>query len=136
MNHHAYQSREFSDMTRIEMLLKLYAETIGSIELVRDAQEEGDQELYRSSMNRARRLVLGLLSGVNRDYPLGDDIHRLLVFVIGCLGDEKPDLEGALQVLGTLRDAFQEIEERAIELELQGEIPSLKGPMGTMDTQA
>ena len=56
-------------MTRIEMLLKLYAETIGSIELVRAAQAEGDQELYRSSMNRSRRLVLGLLSGVNRAYP-------------------------------------------------------------------
>jgi len=136
MNHQAYQSREFSDMTRIEMLLKLYAETIGSIELVRAAQAEGDQELYRSSMNRSRRLVLGLLSGVNRDYPLGDDIHRLLVFVIACLRDENPDFEGALQVLGTLRDGFQEIEGKAAELEAQGEIPPLAGNPGVMDTQA
>lgn len=133
--HHAYQSRELTDMTRIEMLLKLYTETIGSIEVARAAADGGEQEVQRDALHRARRFVLGLLAGINRDYPVGEDQHRLLVFVMMCLQDDTQDLDGALQVLQTLRDAFQEIEDKAIELELKGEIPPLAAEPAGMNTQ-
>ena len=133
--HHAYQSRELVDMTRIEMLLKLYAETIGSIEVARTALEGGEAEVHRDAVHRSRRFVLGLLAGINRDYPVGEDQHRLLVFVMTCLQDDNQDLNGALKILQTLRDAFQEIEDKAIELELKGEIPPLAADPVVMNTQ-
>lgn len=121
----AYQQQAYSAWLRIDMLLALYDGLIGKLEAARAALVGKDAPGARKDLDKARLMLAGLVSGVDPGRgEMATEFLRLYEFVNHCLdvGGVK-DVEGALKVLGTLREGLQAIRPEAAELERSGQIP-------------
>ena len=125
----AYQSSQQQRalaMPRIDVILGVYDEALKKLERV--------AALLADEPNTARRLLLQCQVGVaglaaSLD-PLGGEVtanlRRLYEFVSHCLAEESPQKLGdAVHILTILRDGFEAVRADAVELERQGQIPSL-----------
>lgn len=133
MNPYArYQQQTSPSWTRIDMLLALYDGAIERCEQARAALEARNPEAAALLLSKARLIVTGLASGVIADGdPVTADMLRLYEFVLHALSQGRSeDVQGALAVLGTLREGFQQIRPEAVALERSGAIP----PVGSVST--
>jgi flagellin-specific chaperone FliS len=121
----AYQRQMASGWTRIDLLLALYDGAIMRLEQAHDALLRGDAAEAAPHRLRAQRIVVELLSGLNLEH--GDvprNLHRLYIFASRAIGVGTPSqIDGALQVLRTLRDGLLEVRDEAVSLERCGAIP-------------
>lgn len=113
--------------TRVDMLLALFDGAIERGEQVVAALERQDRQTAQPLLNKLRMIVCGLASGVVADGdPVTTNILRLYEYVLHALeqgGIE--DVRGALTVLRTLREGFQQVRPEAVALERGGVIPPL-----------
>jgi flagellar secretion chaperone FliS len=113
--------------TRIDMLLALFDGAVERCEQVVAALERQDGEAAQPLLNKARLIVCGLVSGVVADGdPVTTNILRLYEYVLHSLGQGGiEEVRGALTVLRTLREGFQEARPEAVALERNGVIPPI-----------
>jgi flagellin-specific chaperone FliS len=121
----AYQQQAYSAWLRIDMLLALYDGLISRLEAARAALVRKDGPEVRKILDRSRLLLAGMVSAVdpNRGEMAARFMH-LYEFVNHCLdvGDVKR-VDGALQVLRTLREGLEAIRPEAADLERSGQVP-------------
>lgn len=121
----AYQRQQALGWTRVDMLLSLYDRTIDRLEQALAVLRSSNGPEAGALLAQCRLLVAGLIAGVN---PAAGDVainfQRLYDFVLYSLDNGSVDkLEGALQVLQTVRDGFQERRAEAVRLEREGSFP-------------
>lgn len=127
MNPHLiYQRQQDLGWTRADMLLALYEGAIQRCEHALEAAQAGQVAQAERILPQARLIVLGLSSGVSPSQPeMSANLQRLFEFVLYSLHGVSVDrIEGAVRVLRTLRDGFDEVRSEAVRLERMGEIPS------------
>lgn len=128
MNPYAkYQEQTSPCWTRIDMLLALYDGAIERGEQALAALVQPASGDARPLIRKTRTIVMGLVSGIIPDGdPVTTNILRLLEYVLHALEQEKiEDVRGALTVLQTLREGFQQIREEAAALERSGALAAI-----------
>lgn len=118
--------------TRIDMLLALFNGGIERCEQALDAMERQDHAAAKQLLIKARLIVMGLASGVIADGdPVTTTILQLYEYAQHTLGQGRSeDVRGALGVLRTLREGFQQIRPEAIAQERSGVIPPINDASG------
>jgi flagellin-specific chaperone FliS len=137
MNPHlVYQRQQDLGWTRADMLLALYEGAIHRCEYALKAAQAGQMAQAERTLTQARLIVLGLSSGVSPSQPeMSANLQRLFEFVLYSLHSVRVDrIEGAVRVLRTLRDGFDEVRSEAVRLERMGEIPSFARVAGLTAT--
>jgi flagellin-specific chaperone FliS len=123
----AYAKQQTVAMTRIDMLLALYDGAIERLEQALVALQKNDSASAEPLLIRAQLIVGGLASGL--DLSQGDlpiNVLRILEFAAAGICTRKAErIEGALKVLRTLREGFEEIRPGALALERNGTVPAV-----------
>lgn len=128
MNPHLkYQSSSSLSWTRIDMLLVVYDKVIQSLqEGLRALAGNRPEELQLSRMG-VQRSVLTIVDGLNLE--VGDtpvQILRLCLFVLEQTRTNSAEAwRSSLQVMQTVQQGFEAIQQTAREAEYRGELPAL-----------
>lgn len=124
----AYRQSRNKSMTRVDMLIALYAKTLHTISLMSQAVTEDDPTSYQLRQFEANRCVLALLDGIDPSQgEVAVNIQRLCHFALTKILEGSVEaLEDAQKVLRPLHEAFVQIRDEAAELERKGEIPPLQ----------
>ncbi len=107
-----YKAQSINTMTGDELLLLLYDELIKRVMRAELALEKEDYALFEASVDRSLEIVRYLDETLDRNYPIGNDLHRLYDYFSYELNRVKFGLNmGELQVikpmLVDLRDSFR-----------------------------
>jgi len=132
--HQAYRRTAQSGWTRIEMLLAIYDATIAALDHGIDALNRGATDEYPSLRLRASQLCLLILSGLDTNEDgVARHIHDLCLFSLDQIAQQDAKAwTDARNILATVREGFQEIREKGIQMEAEGTITQL--PTGTERT--
>lgn len=128
MNPHLkYQSTSSLSWTRIDMLLVVYDKVSQSLqEGLRALAGNRPEELQLSRMG-VQRSVLTIVDGLNLE--VGDtpaQILRLCLYVLEQTRTDSPEAwRSSLQVMQTVQQGFEAIQQTAREAEYRGELPAL-----------
>lgn len=113
------------------MLIALHDGAIERLQTALTAIRNQDGETARALLVRCQMIVSGLAAGIDSaGGEISHNYRRLYEFVLHSIGSGLVDkLEGALQVLRTLRDGYGEARPEAVRLERDGTLPPLdNGP--------
>jgi flagellar secretion chaperone FliS len=122
-----YQDQRRQPLPRIELILTLYDKAIDRLERACVALERGEREDARPLLAEAQIIVCSLAGGLNLSQgKLSENLLRVYEFVSHCArAADREQIQGAVQVLRILQDAFQEIRPDALQLERSGAVPSV-----------
>jgi hypothetical protein len=127
--HQLYRQSAAASLTRIDMLLKLYAAAIETADLGATHLRSKSGKVEHATRVRIQRILGQLVDGL--DLSQGEvpaQVQRLLLFALQC--SERDQLEewtSMSRVFVTLRDGFSAIRAEAIAAERSGQIPPLAG---------
>jgi flagellar secretion chaperone FliS len=132
----AYQQRQATSWTRVEMLLALFDGAIERLEAAAAAFERNDLATARRLLTRAWLIVGLLAAGLNFDYgQLPQKLGQLYDFALRRIRLYTPQgTADALRILRILREGFQKIRPEAVRLEREGVIPPLDANRGFQAT--
>lgn len=107
-----YKEQSINTMTGDELLLLLFDELIKRVMRAELALEKQDYTLFEASVDRSLEIVRYLDETLDRNYEIGNDLHRLYDYFCFELNRVKYGLNmGELQVikpmLVDLRDSFR-----------------------------
>ena len=124
----AYRQTATTSMTRVEMLVALYDKTTRTLEEGIDALGADDIERFRECQQTIYKCLLLLLDGLNPELgEIPENIQQLCVFTLQLVTQSSAvNWRQALKVLRPIHQAFEQIREEGIEMELRGEIPPLE----------
>ncbi len=108
-----YKQQSISTMTKSEMLILLYDESIKRLALAQIALEKENYEQFEDSVTRTEKIIRYLSSILDRKYAISSDLYRLydyFLFQLGRLraGRNKEIIGELKQKISELRDTFKE----------------------------
>ncbi len=108
-----YKQQSISTMTKGEMLLLLYDESIKRLTMAQISLDKEDYVQFEDCVERTEKIIRYLSSILDRKYEIGTDLYRLydyFLFQLGRLraGRNKMILSELKQKIAELRDAFRE----------------------------
>ncbi len=108
-----YKQQSISTMTKSEMLILLYDESIKRLALAQIALESKNYEQFEDSVTRTEKIIRYLSSILDRKYAISSDLYRLydyFLFQLGRLraGRNKEIIGELKQKISELRDTFKE----------------------------
>ena len=108
-----YKQQSISTMTKSEMLILLYDESIKRLALAQIALENKNSEQFEDSVTRTEKIIRYLSSILDRKYAISSDLYRLydyFLFQLGRLraGRNKEIIGELKQKISELRDTFKE----------------------------
>jgi len=131
--HQQYRRNSSWGWTRIDMLLHIYNHTINSLHNGADLLKAGasPNEMVAARMDAQKNILL-ISDGLAVEQggtPV--QIMRLCIYALDQIQTDSPEAwESAAQVLTTVREGFEGIQEAAREAEHAGEIPALNHSTG------
>ena len=110
-----YKQQSISTMTKSEMLILLYDESIKRLTLAQMALDNENYEQFEDSVTRTEKIIRYLSSILDRKYAISSDLYRLydyFLFQLGRLraGRKKEIIVDLKQKISELRDTFKEAE--------------------------
>lgn len=109
--------------TRIDMLLAAYDGVLSRLRQVKEilARGGGDAEI-QPLLIRSQRIVTELYSGLDLQYgDIPKNIQKLYIYVLSVIGlGPTLEIDSAIQVLDTIRQALSSIRDEAADLESRG----------------
>ena len=120
----AYKKQDWSGYKRVDLLLRLYEQSIESLALCDQAHQSEDSELFTKALVEAHKHILAIHSGLDFDQEIATNIARLLHYVTQRM--EAKDFETGRIILGELHKSFSTIADEARALEEQGVIPPVQ----------
>lgn len=108
-----YKQQSISTMTKSEMLILLYDESIKRLTLAQIALDNENYEQFEDSVTRTEKIIRYLSSILDRKYAISSDLYRLydyFLFQLGRLraGRKKEIIVDLKQKISELRDTFKE----------------------------
>ncbi len=108
-----YKQQSISTMTKSEMLILLYDESIKRLTLAQMALDNENYEQFEDSVTRTEKIIRYLSSILDRKYAISSDLYRLydyFLFQLGRLraGRKKEIIVDLKQKISELRDTFKE----------------------------
>ena len=108
-----YKQQSISTMTKSEMLILLYDESIKRLALAQIALEKENYEQFEDSVKKKKKIIRYLSSILDRKYAISSDLYRLydyFLFQLGRLraGRNKEIIGELKQKISELRDTFKE----------------------------
>ena len=108
-----YKQQSISTMTKSEMLILLYDESIKRLALAQIALEKENYEQFEDYVTRKEKIIRYLSSILDRKYAISSDLYRLydyFLFQLGRLraGRNKEIIGELKQKISELRDTFKE----------------------------
>ena len=108
-----YKQQSISTMTKSEMLILLYDESIKRLALAQIALENKNYEQFEDSVTRTEKIIRYLSSILDRKYAISSDLYRLYDYFLFQLGrmraGRNKEIIGELkQKISELRDTFKE----------------------------
>lgn len=127
--HQLYRQSAAASLTRIDMLLKLYAAAVETADQGARQLQSNPPKVSHETRVRMQRILGQLVDGL--DLSQGEipaQVQRLLLFALQCSERDNPtEWTSTSRVLSTLRDGFSSIRPEAIAAERAGEVPPLAG---------
>lgn len=123
----AYKQVQAMPMTRIDLILTLYRRAMENLKRARQALEQNDRAAARPRLAQTQ-LIVAALSSELPAYKTEAAVNflRLYEFVAHQMTLETvAGVDAAVRVLTPLLAGFEAVREKAVALELQGEIPPL-----------
>jgi flagellar protein FliS len=122
----AYRQQQAAGPPRIDLLILLYNKAVERLEQAIAFLKQDDKAGATQAVTNARVLVGALASGVDlRHGELPRNLLRLYEYVTYQIGlGDLENLESAVQILYTLKEALEQIRPEAAALERSGQIPS------------
>ena len=96
-----YKQQSISTMTKSEMLILLYDESIKRLALAQIALEKENYEQFEDSVTRTEKIIRYLSSILDRKYAISSDLYRRA-------GRNKEIIGELKQKISELRDTFKE----------------------------
>ena len=108
-----YKQQSISTMTKSEMLILFYDESIKRLTLAQMALDNENYEQFEDSVTRTEKIIRYLSSILDRKYAISSDLYRLydyFLFQLGRLraGRKKEIIVDLKQKISELRDTFKE----------------------------
>ncbi|MCA9087475.1 MAG: hypothetical protein KDA90_02445 [Planctomycetaceae bacterium] len=125
-SYQSYRQSNAREWTRIKMLIELYGELERTLQRGIESDPAETSALAKHQL-RAMKLFVAVLEGINPEHDeVAANIHRLMVFAMGQLGENTPAAwKSAHGIVSELLSAFRGIEQEATDLERSGAIPPL-----------
>ncbi len=125
-SYQSYRQSNAREWTRIKMLIELYGELERTLQRGSETDPAETSALAKHQL-RALKLFVAVFDGIDPQHDeVAANIHRLMVFAMGRLGENTPAAwKSAHEIVSELLSAFREIEQEATELERTGAIPAL-----------
>jgi len=123
----AYRQSTTNSMTRIDMLIGLYAKTLSTFDDGIQALQNADTMALETAKIQAYRCLLALLDGIDVERgELAENFQRLCMYSIRLVRNgEIQHWQAAQRIIERLHNSFVQIRDKAVELEVKGEIPPL-----------
>lgn len=123
-----YKEQSVSTMTQAELLLLLYDELVKRIMRAELALEKQDYPIFEASVDRAMDIIRHLDDTLDRQYEVGNDLHRMYDYFCYELNRVKiglnmTELRRVKPMLMDLRDAFRTAAVNASE-DIPGSTPA------------
>ena len=125
--HSAYKQSNTTSLTRVDLLIALYDKTLKTLSAGIEALEAEDQARFESERMTAYRCIVALLDGIDVEQgELAQNIQRLCMFSVRLVWNGTVEhWQTARRILQRLHDSFVQVRDKAVALELKGEIPPL-----------
>ena len=113
-----YAQQSVMTMTHGEMLTKLYEGLLKNIHIAINAIESKDYQTSNNALKKAQKIILYLLTTLDRKYPISSNLASLYDFFnyqiieANIRKDVKP-LNDIIPMISDLRDTFIECDRRA-----------------------
>lgn len=107
-------TRRISQSNRTSLVVVIYEIFLAYMEEAIEAAEKGDQAGFRQAVGNAQPVVSELMSVLDHQFQVSQELYRLYKYVGSCLGralamNDPKELEGGKLVIEGLREAFSEI---------------------------
>ncbi len=125
----AYKQSQSTSKTHIDTIITLYRKALSYLERARLALVDNRPELAKPYLLNTQTIVMALASNLPAYKDEGAaNFFRLYEFVAFQMGQGEIDnVDAAVRILRILLEGFEAKHDKALALEMQGEIPPLEG---------
>ena len=126
--HSAYRQQHAHSWTRVDMLIALYEAGLRHVDSLIEADAANDADAVANYRTKATRIVLQLMAGLDPSHgELPQRVEQLCEFMqYALLTGQSDDFRTVRQTMATLKSAFDEIREQAVQEEEDGLIPPIE----------
>lgn len=133
-----YKEQSISTMTQGELLLLLYDELVKRVMRAELALDKQDYAIFEASVDRALDIIRHLDDTLDRQYPIGNDLHRMYDYFAYelnrvKLGLNMTELRRVKPMLMDLRDSFRIAAATAGDAPTLDEQPAAAPPSGAAE---
>ncbi len=109
---HSYREQTIHTMTQEELLLLVYDELVVSLRRADLALTKGEEQPFDNAVERCLAIIRYLDDTLDRQYPIGNDLHRLYDYfcyelIRVKMGRNKKELDQVRPMITELRDSFR-----------------------------